>query len=124
MRHSKRHAEILRIVREEGTCAIADLAKRLGVSQETIRRDVKPLAVEGQLLKMHGAVTLPFQVGEAPFERRLRENAEAKKAIAMQAARHIVPLGATAVELVDRTMIELSRDIPMLAPAVARFVEG
>ena len=43
---------------------------------------------------------------------------------AMQAARHIVPLGATAVELVDRTMIELSRDIPMLAPAVARFVEG
>ncbi len=89
MRHSKRHAEILRIVREEGTCAIADLAKRLGVSQETIRRDVKPLAVEGQLLKMHGAVTLPFQVGEAPFERRLRENAEAKKAIAMQAARHI-----------------------------------
>ena len=89
MRYSKRHAEILRIVREEGTCAIAELANRLGVSQETIRRDVKPLAVEGQLLKMHGAVTLPFQVGEAPFERRLRENAGAKKAIAMQAARHI-----------------------------------
>ena len=89
MRHSKRHAEILRIVREEGTCAIADLARRLAVSQETIRRDVKPLAVEGQLIKMHGAVTMPFQVDEAPFERRMRENAEAKRAIAVHAARHI-----------------------------------
>ena len=32
---------------------------------------------------------------------------------AMEATRHIVELGPTAVELVDRTMIELARDIPM-----------
>ena len=43
---------------------------------------------------------------------------------AMQAAGHIVPLGATAVELVDRTMIELGREIPLLAPTVDRFVKG
>ena len=86
MRHTKRHAEILRILREDGTCAIAELAQRLGVSDETIRRDVRPLTASGQLLKMHGAVTLPFQVGEAPFERRMRENAAAKKAIAVRAA--------------------------------------
>ncbi len=89
MRHSKRHSAILRILREEGTCTVAGLAARLGVSLETIRRDVKPLAQVGELLKMHGAVTLPYQVGEAPFERRMRDHAGAKRAIAVEAARGI-----------------------------------
>ena len=88
-RHSKRHSEILRIVREEGTSTITGLATRLGVSLETIRRDVKPLSDQGELLKMHGAVSLPYQVGEAPFERRMRENADAKRRIAVAAARLI-----------------------------------
>ena len=52
MRHSKRHSEILRLLREEGTCTIARLAARLDVSLETIRRDVKPLAK--QLLDRFG----------------------------------------------------------------------
>ncbi|MYZ47933.1 FAD-binding and (Fe-S)-binding domain-containing protein [Propylenella binzhouense] len=43
---------------------------------------------------------------------------------AMDAARHLVTLGPTAVELVDRTMIELARDIPMFRPTVERFVTG
>ena len=90
MRHSKRHADILKLVRDEGTTEIATLARRLGVSQETIRRDVRPLTESGQLLKMHGAVAMPQEDPEAPFERRLRENAEAKRAIAMHAAGQIV----------------------------------
>src|SRR5271166_5555605 len=43
---------------------------------------------------------------------------------AMAATRPIVDLGPSAVELVDRTMIELSRDIPMFQPIVDRFVQG
>ncbi len=89
MQLSKRHSEILRILREEGTCTIIELAQGLSVSLETIRRDIKPLAQGGEVLKMHGAVALPYQVGEAPFERRMRENATAKRAIARQAASHI-----------------------------------
>ncbi|NIA70816.1 FAD-binding protein [Pelagibius litoralis] len=41
---------------------------------------------------------------------------------AMDAARHLVTLDPTAVELIDRTMIELSRDIPLFRPIVDRFV--
>jgi DeoR family glycerol-3-phosphate regulon repressor len=82
MIHSKRHGEILRLLNEEGTITIASLAERLGVSLETVRRDVKPLADDGSVLKMHGAVGLASMVGEAPFERRMRENAEAKRLIA------------------------------------------
>jgi DeoR family glycerol-3-phosphate regulon repressor len=83
---SKRHGEILRLLREEGTISVAALASRLGVSLETVRRDVKPLTDDGQVLKMHGAVGLPAHLGEAPFERRMRENAAAKRAIARHAA--------------------------------------
>jgi FAD/FMN-containing dehydrogenase/Fe-S oxidoreductase len=43
---------------------------------------------------------------------------------AMDAAQHLVKLDPVAVELVDRTMIELSRDIPIFKPVVDRFVRG
>jgi len=43
---------------------------------------------------------------------------------AMESARHIVTLDPAAVELVDRTMIDLSRDIPMFRATVDRFVRG
>ena len=43
---------------------------------------------------------------------------------AMDAAQHIVRLKPIAVELVDRTMIELARDIPMFRPTVDAFVRG
>jgi FAD/FMN-containing dehydrogenase/Fe-S oxidoreductase len=43
---------------------------------------------------------------------------------AMAATQRIVDLDPSAVELVDRTMIELSRDIPLFRPVVDRFVQG
>jgi DeoR family transcriptional regulator, glycerol-3-phosphate regulon repressor len=84
--HSKRHGDILRLLQDEGTITINALAEKLGVSLETIRRDVKPLANDGSIIKMHGAVSLPTLAGEAPFERRMRENAEGKRAIARRLA--------------------------------------
>ncbi|HKX09502.1 MAG TPA: FAD-linked oxidase C-terminal domain-containing protein, partial [Stellaceae bacterium] len=43
---------------------------------------------------------------------------------AMASTKAIVELGPTAVELVDRTMIELAREIAMFRPIVDRFVKG
>jgi FAD/FMN-containing dehydrogenase/Fe-S oxidoreductase len=43
---------------------------------------------------------------------------------AMDAAQHIVKLKPIAVELVDRTMLELARDIAMFRPTVDAFVRG
>ncbi len=43
---------------------------------------------------------------------------------AMDSAQHIVKLDPAAVELVDRTMIELSREIPLFRATVDGFVEG
>ena len=43
---------------------------------------------------------------------------------AMSATQHIVALDPSAVELVDRTLIELARDIAVFRPTVERFVRG
>ncbi len=43
---------------------------------------------------------------------------------AMAATRHIVALDPTAVELVDRTLMELARDVAAFRPTVERFVRG
>jgi FAD/FMN-containing dehydrogenase/Fe-S oxidoreductase len=43
---------------------------------------------------------------------------------AMAAAQHIVKLGPIAVELIDRTMLGLARDIAMFKPTVEAFLRG
>ncbi len=43
---------------------------------------------------------------------------------AMDAAQHIVKLGPTAVELVDRTMLDLALSNPAFAPTIREFVKG
>ena len=86
---SKRQTQILSLVREQGTCSVADLAQALDVSFETVRRDIKPLVDSREVSRRHGSIALPHELGEAPFERRLREHFAAKRAIARRAARLI-----------------------------------
>lgn len=43
---------------------------------------------------------------------------------AMDSTQHIVKLDPSAVELIDRTMIDLAREIPMFRATVDRFVQG
>lgn len=43
---------------------------------------------------------------------------------AMDATQHIVTLDPTAVELLDRNIIELARDIPIFRPVLEEFVRG
>ena len=45
-------------------------------------------------------------------------------AAAMESTEPIVQLGPVAVELVDRTILDLSREMPEFAPIMARFVRG
>lgn len=88
-RLSRRHAEIRRLLHDHMSASVADLADWLSVSAETVRRDLRLMAERGEILKMHGAAALPHAVGEAPFERRMRENALGKRAIARRAAQAI-----------------------------------
>ncbi|MGF1609212.1 MAG: DeoR/GlpR family DNA-binding transcription regulator [Kiloniellales bacterium] len=86
---SVRQSEILRLVRQQGSCTIGELAERLAVSDETIRRNVKPLVSEGLVLKVHGGIILPDRFQEAPIQRRMQDHREAKERIAALVARQI-----------------------------------
>ena len=86
MRQIGRQAAILKAVSLAGSCSVVELAARLGVSDETVRRDLKRMAADGLVRKVHGGVTLTDPLGEPEFQQRLVTQAEAKKAIARTAA--------------------------------------
>jgi len=89
MRPTVRQNEILKLVREQGACAIGQLAAQLEVSDETIRRNVKPRVSEGLVEKVHGGIVLPEQYQEPHIHKRMRQQAEAKKRIAALVARGV-----------------------------------
>jgi len=89
MHATQREMEILEELRLSGSCRIQDLARRLNVSEETIRRNVKNLAKQGLVRKVHGGVYLPEALKEPSFTQRMNVNPDAKRAIAACVARHI-----------------------------------
>jgi len=83
MKQHQRQDAILSVIQARGSCSIIELADMLHVSDETIRRNVRPLIEKGYLHKVHGGVVLaPPSEDEQPFERRLRSHAAAKEQIA------------------------------------------
>lgn len=86
---TKRHGAILKLLEAKGSLSVTALSQELGVSAETVRRDIKALVEAGAAVRVHGAVGLAGHLGEAPFDRRMRENASAKRAIARKLAETI-----------------------------------
>jgi len=86
---SIRRHEILEIARREGRVLVEDLAGRLGVSVQTIRRDLGELADDGRLERVHGGAILPSSVRNIGYEQRRALNGEAKAAIAALCAEAI-----------------------------------
>ena len=62
---SKRQGPILTQLRKTGSMPIAALAKSLGVSGETIRRDIRAMVDAGVVMRVHGAVGLAGQITAA-----------------------------------------------------------
>lgn len=86
---SHREQEILREIRlSGGSCRVGFLAERLGVSDETVRRNIRTLQEKSLVRKVHGGVLLSedLTLNEQPFQTRMRRNAEAKRTIAAKLA--------------------------------------
>lgn len=69
-----------------GSSRIQFLAERIGVSEETIRRNIRTLETNGLVTKVHGGVHLKDSVDEPPLHFRMSEQAEAKRLIAARVA--------------------------------------
>jgi DeoR family glycerol-3-phosphate regulon repressor len=89
MKSQDRRRAILEAISLGGEARVVDLANRLRVSDETIRRDLKGLEAEGLIRKIHGAFLPPEPLGEPRFDRRMAQEEEAKKAIARLAAAQV-----------------------------------
>lgn len=82
MHQAARHNAILERLSRNGSCTVAELVAALGVSDETVRRDIKTLAWRGLVERVHGGVMLPAPVLQPGFDNRLNQNALAKQVIA------------------------------------------
>ncbi len=110
-----RRRRLRALVAERGFLSVGEMARRLGVSEMTIRRDLTALEADGSLQRTHGGAVLaqeeaptPVDLHEPAFEARSRRHAEAKRAIA-RAALELLRPGATIGLDVGTTTFELAR---------------
>jgi DeoR family glycerol-3-phosphate regulon repressor len=86
MHATQRQLAILELLRLQGSYRIGELASRLDVSEETIRRNVRQMAAQGLVRKVHGGVHMPEMLHEPTFQQRMNEQRSAKERIAGQVA--------------------------------------
>ncbi len=86
----ERQREISGLVAAQGSVRVVDLARRYAVTEETIRRDLEKLEVDGKLVRSHGGAVPPGE-DEAPHWQREFVNQAEKEAIARDAAVLVVP---------------------------------
>ncbi|MFZ1470255.1 MAG: DeoR/GlpR family DNA-binding transcription regulator [Paracoccaceae bacterium] len=86
---SFRQSQILDIARAEGRVVVDDLAQRLDVALQTIRRDLTDLADLGHLSRVHGGAVPRAGATNLGYDQRRGMNDAAKAAIARACAARI-----------------------------------
>lgn len=114
----ERRRQILQILRAGSTVDTSDLSSRLGVSEMTIRRDLKILESQNKVLRSYGGATLARRLHlEFQFDQSRQNALAAKQAIGRYAATLVDPEETIFVDTGTTTLEfarELSRrDIPV-----------
>lgn len=78
---SFRHQSILDVARSIGRVAVDDLAERLSVTPQTIRRDLNDLCDQGHLTRVHGGAILESGVANLAYDARRLMAADEKEMI-------------------------------------------
>ena len=88
----ERQKRIIDKLKEDGSVLVSQLALELGVTEETVRRDLEKLEKQEALLRTHGgAVPIAGTNYEYSLETRKNLNTESKARLAKEAVKHIVP---------------------------------
>jgi DeoR family fructose operon transcriptional repressor len=107
-----RREEIMRRLQDAGFLSVTFLTTELGVSDMTIRRDLKQLASAGELRVVHGGASLPHgTLRTADFASRAQHERDAKRRIARRAAALVAPTATIAVDA-GTTAFELVAALP------------
>ena len=107
----RRRAHIVDLVRRHGFVSIEALAQDLGVTPQTIRRDINDLCDDAQLQRYHGGAGLPSSVENLAYSTRQILCRDEKTRIAAEVARHIpdhaslfINIGTTTEEIAKALM--------------------
>jgi DeoR/GlpR family transcriptional regulator of sugar metabolism len=121
--HRKQH--ILDVLRQSGQIVAKDLSQELGLSEDTIRRDLRELAAEGLLQRVHGGA-LPASPAIGDFAARLNVATDEKRLIGVAAAGMvragqvvILDGGTTAVQIARHFPADLKATVVTHSPTIA-----
>ncbi|WP_456282489.1 DeoR/GlpR family DNA-binding transcription regulator [Cupriavidus sp. JZ107] len=104
-----RQTALLEEVRSQGFASIEELARKFGVTLQTVRRDVNLLAENGMLARFHGGVRMDGSTTEnIAYRQRQLLNAEGKARIA-RAVAAAVPEGCSLILNIGTTIEEIAR---------------
>ncbi|MBV8897169.1 MAG: DeoR/GlpR transcriptional regulator [Acidobacteriaceae bacterium] len=106
-----RKQQILTILKQNGQVVAKEVSRTMGVSEDTIRRDLRELAQEGLLQRVHGGA-LPASPAIADFVGRERLRHDGKVAIGIAAAAMIRP-GQVVILDGGTTSREIARHLPL-----------
>jgi DeoR/GlpR family transcriptional regulator of sugar metabolism len=116
---------ILATLRAEGRVVAKDLAAELDLSEDTIRRDLRELAAEGRLHRVHGGA-LPASPAVADFAVRSGIGQQAKVEVGRLAAGLVRPGqtlaidgGTTALQLARHLAPDLAATVVTHSPTIA-----
>jgi len=121
----ERKAHILTVLQRDRRIVAKTLSQNLGLSEDTIRRDLRELAADGLLQRVHGGA-LPASPAVADVAGRWRVSPDAKLQIARIAARMVRPGqvvildgGTTAVQMARHLAPDLRATVVTHSPSVA-----
>jgi DeoR/GlpR family transcriptional regulator of sugar metabolism len=121
---------LLARLRQDGQIVAKTLSEELGLSEDTIRRDLRDLASEGLLQRVHGGA-LPASPALGNFAERQQISSDTKRAIARAAAAMVKPGqvvfidgGTTAVQLARALPPDLQCTVVTHSPSVAVELVG
>lgn len=106
----ERKTYLMAILQRDGSVVAKDVSQELNLSEDTIRRDLRALASQGLLKRVHGGA-VPIAAANASFSERERIATPEKKEIGKRAAQMIEP-GSTAFIDGGTTAVQLARHLP------------
>jgi DeoR/GlpR family transcriptional regulator of sugar metabolism len=120
-----RKQQILSLLKRDGQVVAKDVSQSIGVSEDTIRRDLREMAKDGLLQRVHGGA-LPASPAVADFAGRERLTPEGKIAIGRAAAKMIqagqvviLDGGTTARQVARHLSQDLKATIITHSPTIA-----
>ncbi len=105
-----RHRRLLRWLDETGSLRTSDVADHLGVSVDTVRRDLEELERGGALVRVRGGA-VPGRTTPASFRERRSDDGDGRAALATAVVDRIRPGMAIGLDA-GSTSIEIARRLP------------